>query len=79
MTRIDDAFVAASLFRVKADPEELVDIVQFLQDGQAPTRLNENKKKIITIKVFPYTLINGYLYKLGKDDVLHRCVLEHEK
>ena len=29
------------------------------------------------MKVAPYTLINGFLYKLVLDEVLHRCVLEH--
>jgi len=31
------------------------------------------------MKSTPYTLINGYLYKLGPYDVLRRCVLEHER
>ena len=31
------------------------------------------------MKATPFTLINGSLYKLGLDDVLHRCSLEHER
>ena len=37
------------------------------------------KKKILTIKVSPYTLINRILYKLGLDDILRRSALEHER
>ena len=31
------------------------------------------------MKAAPYTLINGFLYRLGVDDILRRCVLDHEK
>ena len=31
------------------------------------------------MKDAPYSLINGFLYKMGLDDILRRCVLEHEK
>ena len=33
----------------------------------------------MTIKVAPFTLINGNLYKPGLDDDLRRCALEHER
>lgn len=29
-------------------------------------------------KTFPFQLIHGMLYKLGHDEVLRQCVLEHE-
>lgn len=31
------------------------------------------------MKAAPYTLINGFLYRLGVDDILWRCVLDHEQ
>ena len=31
------------------------------------------------MKATPYTLIKGFLYKMGLDEVLRRCVLEHER
>ena len=30
------------------------------------------------MKDTPYSLINGSLYKMGLDDILRRCVLDHE-
>ena len=33
------------------------------------------KKQILDMKVAPYSLIN----KMGLDDILRRCVLEHER
>ena len=62
-TSIDDDLPDAHLFRVKKVPKELVDIVQFLQDGKAPEGLLERRKKILTMKETPYMLINGQLYK----------------
>ena len=41
--------------------------------------MSSKKKKILAMKAAPYSLINGFLYKLGLDEVLHRCVLEHER
>ena len=31
------------------------------------------------MKAAPYSIINGFLYKMGLDDILRRCVLEHER
>ena len=41
--------------------------------------MSTKKKQILAMKAAPYTLINGFLYKMGLDEVLHRCVLEHER
>ena len=67
---IDDEFLDAHLFRVKVVTNGLVDIVQFLHEGNSLDVLSKKKNKILAIKVAPYTLINGSLYKLGQDDVL---------
>ena len=29
------------------------------------------------MKAAPYSLINGFLYKMGLEDILRRCVLKH--
>jgi hypothetical protein len=75
---IDDDLPDMNLFRVEATPKELEEIVNFLEDGKAPEDLPANKRKILAMKVVPFTLINGYLYKLGLDNILWRCALEHE-
>ena len=54
------------------------EIAQFLENGQAPDGMSMKKKQILAMKAAPYSLINGFLYKIGLDKVLHRCVLEHE-
>ena len=37
------------------------------------------KKQILAMKAAPYSLINGFLYKMGLDDILKRCVLKHKR
>ena len=41
--------------------------------------MSTKKKQILAMKAAPYSLINGFLYKMGLDDILKRCVLEHER
>ena len=57
-------------FKVKTFLDELENIVQFIQDGRAIKGLPKKKKKIFAKKATLYTLINGSLYKLGKNEIL---------
>ena len=70
LSSIDNDFPDAHLFRVEGVIEELANIFQFLQEGKALEGLTKIKKKILSIREDPYTLINGSLYKLGQDDIL---------
>ena len=67
------------LFRVEVVPAELEEIARFLEYGHAPKGMSTKKKKILAMKDAPYSLINGFLYKMRLDDILRRCVLEHER
>ena len=40
--------------------------------------MSTKKKQILAMKAAPYSIINGFLYKMGFDNILRRCVLEHE-
>ena len=67
------------MFIIEIVPTELEDISQFLENGLAQEGMSAKNKKILAMKVAPYSLINGFLYKLGLDEVLRRCILEHER
>ena len=77
-TGVEDDLPDAHLFRIELVLAELEEIAQFLEDGQAPEGMSTKKKQILAMKAAPYSLINGFLYKMGLDDILRRCVLEHE-
>jgi hypothetical protein len=68
-----------NIFRVEAVPKELEEITNFLEEGKTREDLPTNKRKIIVIKVAPFTLMNVYIYKLGVKNNLQRCVLENER
>jgi hypothetical protein len=76
---IEDDLPDAHLFCVEATPKYLEEITNFLEEGKAPEDLSTNKKKVLALKETPFTIINEYLYKMGHDDVLRRCALEHER
>ena len=40
--------------------------------------LDHEKETNLAMKAAPYSLINEFLYKMGLDGILKRCVLEHE-
>ena len=69
----------AHIFRLKFVPVELEEITKFLENGQAPEGMSDKKKKILAMKVAPYSIINVFLYKIDLDEVLCQCVLEHER
>ena len=78
-TGVEDDVPDAHLFRIKYVPAKLEEIAQFLENGQAPEGMSKKKKQILAMKDAPYNLINGFLYKMGLDDILKRCALEHER
>ena len=41
--------------------------------------MTTQQKKQLVVRAADLTLIAGQLYKMGPDEILHRCVLEHEK
>ena len=41
--------------------------------------MTTQQKKQLVVKAADFTLIAGQLYKMGLDEILCRCVLEHEK
>jgi hypothetical protein len=70
MIGIDNELLYMNFFRVEVSPKELEEIMNFLEDGKAPENLPSNRKKILAMKVVSFNLINGYLYKLGLDNIL---------
>jgi hypothetical protein len=50
-----------------------------LSTRTAPQYFNIAQKKNLVVIAAGYQFIAGYLYKMGTDNILRRCVLEHEK
>ena len=47
--------------------------------GFTPSEMTTQQKKQLVVRVADFNLIVGQLYNMGPDEILCRCVLEHEK
>ena len=72
-TGVEDELADAHVFQTEAFPTDLEEY------GEAPEGMSTKKKQILAMKATPYNLINGFLYKMGLDDILRICILEHER
>lgn len=79
MTEIEDYLLDTHLIRVKTAPKEIEEITKFLEEGKAPHDISTNKKNILSLKAMAFTLMNGYLYNIGSDDIIRIFALEHER
>ena len=55
------------------------DIIHFLTTIYAPKGFDIVQKKQLVSKVADFQLIIGQLYKMGLDEIIRHCVLEHER
>ncbi|KAH9313480.1 hypothetical protein KI387_044599, partial [Taxus chinensis] len=60
-------------------PSDLEDIAVFLKMGVVPFGMKALEKKKLDIRIAPYMLISGDLYKMGHDEIICQCMLEHER
>jgi hypothetical protein len=78
-TNLEDNFPDVQLFSVQIDDEYFVDIIEYLSTWIAPQEFSTKQKKILVVRAEDYQLIVEHLYKMGSDNILRRCVLEHER
>ena len=78
-TNLEDNFPDTQLFSVQVADEYFADIIQYLSIGIAPREFNTMQDKNMVVRAADYQLIAGHLYKMGADNILRRCVLEHER
>lgn len=78
-TSLEEGFPDAQLYAVSMVDDYFLDIDEFLSGGKAPDHYTVAQKKQLVVRASNYQLIAGQLYKLGMDDILHRCILDHEK
>jgi hypothetical protein len=67
------------LFRIEEILEYLEDIETFLNIGACPKTSSTTHKFHMVVGLVDYQLIAGQLYKLGLDNILRCCVLDHER
>lgn len=78
-TSLQDGIPDVQLFVVTMVDDFFIDIAEYLSFGVATNHYTVEQKKKLVVRASYYQLIAGQLYKLGLDDILHRCILDHEK
>jgi hypothetical protein len=78
-TNLEDKFPDVQLFSFQVVDEYFFDIIEYLSIGTVPHNFNIVKKKNPVVRVASCQLITIHLYKMGANNILIRCVLEHER
>jgi hypothetical protein len=76
---VDDQLPDADIFHIEAIPDYLLDISLFLTTGTMSEGYSTTQKRHLMVHATDYQLIVGQLYKLGLDNILRCCVLDHER
>jgi hypothetical protein len=78
-TNLEDSFPDAQLFSIQITDEYFTHIIGYLSIGIVPQEFNIMQKNNLVFRASYYELIVGHLYKMGADNILRRCLLEHER
>ena len=78
---ISDELPDAALFQVETVMTDnwYDKMLHFLMDGVFPVTMQKDLRRKLALRSRPYLVIAGYLYKRGIDDVVRRCVPNHEQ
>ena len=76
---LDNALPNMNLFKFNVVTDQFVDIATYLMIGHTPEEWIVMQKKQLVTRVVNYQLIAKQLYKLGADEILCRCMLDHER
>ena len=78
-TGVDDETPDAALFAIDTIPSWASDIVRVLTEGAYFLKqLSRAQARVLLRKCGPFTMLRGNLYRKGNDDILRRCVADHD-
>jgi hypothetical protein len=76
---VDDQLPDTNILCIEAILDYLSDISLFLTTGTMSEGYSATQKRNLVVCATDYQLIVGQLYKLGLDNILWCCVLDHER
>ena len=77
-TSLEDNLSNAQLFAITMFDDQYKYIIHFMSTGFAQIEFTTTQKKQLVVRATDFQLIVEHLYKLVLDEILRRCVLEHE-
>jgi hypothetical protein len=78
-SNLEDKFLDAQIFSIQTSDEYFDDIIEFFSTIFSPKEYNIAQKKNLVVRVVDYQIVAGNLYKIGANNILRRCVMEHER
>ena len=77
-TNLEDNLPDMQLFAVTVVDKNFEAIIHLLSTGYVPKGFSTAQKKQLVVKAVDFTLIVGQPYKMGPNEILCRCVFDHE-
>ena len=75
---MDDAFTDEHLFAISTNVPWFADVANYLVAGKIPKHMTSKEKKSIVQRSSIFSWIDGYLFYMGPNLVICRCVREDE-
>lgn len=75
---VDDYFLDEHLFAITTQIPWFIDMENYLVTGMLPKYFTTKEKVRLIRQSSTFSWIRGYLFKLGMDNVLRRCIKEDE-
>lgn len=75
---VNEDFPDVHLFRIAVLPAWYTSVVEYLSTSRFPREMPPGERRKLVLRSRTFQLINGFLYKMGPNQVLRRCVLEEE-
>ena len=69
-TNLEEGLTDAQLFAVCIANNQYEDIIHFLTMGTTPKGYTSQQKKELVVRAAEFSIIVGYLYKMGFDEIL---------
>ena len=77
-TAVEDQFPDEHLFAVAVQTPWYADVANYLAVGKLPKHLTPNERKQIIVKSNRFSWVGGYLFHIGADMEIRRCIREDE-
>jgi hypothetical protein len=78
-SKLEENILDAQSFLVRIADKYFVDIIEFFITRFSPKKFNIKENKNMMEIATDYQLIAGHLCKLCVENILRRCVMEHER
>eukprot|EP00253_Pinus_taeda_P031345 PITA_31345 len=78
-TNLEEGLPDAQLFAVRVTDRHFEDIIHFLTTGIASKKYSIQQRKELVVRAVDFSVITGYLYNMGNNEILPRHIPEFQR